>query len=158
MRRKDRLVTDKKEILNILENNDVCRVAIKDKEGLYIVPLNYGFEFINDKLTLYFHGAKEGRKAAAFKDENKEVAFEIDEKIKMEGDGNIACTYTYYYKSIVGNGFASIVGIDEERKRALRLIMFNITKRDDFKYDNHSLSNTLIMKVEATVFTVKIHK
>jgi len=28
----------------------------------YIVPMNYGYVYENEKLTLFFHGAKEGKK------------------------------------------------------------------------------------------------
>ena len=43
---------------------------------MFVVPVNYGFEW-EDELLLYFHSAKEGRKADAFrKDPN--VAFELD--------------------------------------------------------------------------------
>jgi len=157
MRRKDRAVTDKKEIIEILENNDVCRIGMKDSLGLYIVPLNYGYEFNRDKLTLYFHGAKEGRKAETFKKGNCEVAIEIDEKIKMEGKGDLACTYTYYYKSIIGNGIASTIENYDEKLRALQLLMKNVTKRSDFKYNEASVKNVLVMKVDVTSFSVKKH-
>lgn len=155
MRRKDRLVTDRSEIIEILENNDVCRVAMKDSQGLYIVPLNYGYEFDKDNLTLYFHGAQEGRKAETFKKGNCEVAFEIDEKNKVDGKGDIACTYTYFYKSIIGNGIASVIENYDEKLRALELLMKNVTKRSNFKYSEASVKNVLVMKIDVTSFTAK---
>jgi len=157
MRRKERQVTDKLQIIEILENNDVCRLALKDEEGLYIVPLNYGYEFIDDKLVLYFHGAKEGRKADAFRKGNEEIAFEIDEKVKLEGKADIACTYTYFYKSIIGIGVASTIDNRDDTLHALKIIMKNITKKDNFKYNDNSINNVLVMKIEATSFSAKIH-
>ncbi|NCD04803.1 MAG: pyridoxamine 5'-phosphate oxidase family protein [Spirochaetia bacterium] len=157
MRRKERQVTDNFQIIEILENNDVCRIALKDEEGLYIVPLNYGYEFIEDKLILFFHGAKEGRKANIFYKGNQEVAFEIDEKVKLEGTDDIACTYTYYYKSIIGVGNASIVENRDDKLHALKLIMKSITKKDDFKYNDNSINNVLVMKIEVNSFSAKIH-
>jgi len=31
-------------------------------EGVYIVPLNFGFKSENGRRTFYFHGAKEGKR------------------------------------------------------------------------------------------------
>lgn len=157
MRRQERQVSDISQIIEILENNDVCRIALNDEQGLYIVPLNYGYEFVENKLVLFFHGAKEGRKANIFYKGNQEVAFEIDEKVKLEGNADIACTYTYYYKSIIGNGVASVVDNRDNKLHALKLIMKNITKKENFKYNDNSINNVLIMKIEVTSFSAKIH-
>lgn len=43
MRRMDRLVSDRARIGRIIADSAVCRVAIKDEEGLYIVPLSFGY-------------------------------------------------------------------------------------------------------------------
>jgi nitroimidazol reductase NimA-like FMN-containing flavoprotein (pyridoxamine 5'-phosphate oxidase superfamily) len=157
MRKQDRAVTDHAQIIEILENNDVCRVALQDDEGLYIVPLNYGYEFESGNLYLYLHGAKEGRKVNTFKKGNVEVAFEIDEKNEMKGSGDNACTYTYLYKSIIGNGIASVVEGSDNKEKALRLLMFNIIKKDDFKFSKQSIDNVLVMKISVTTFSAKKH-
>ena len=62
MRRKDREVTDKKEMLDFLSSQQIMRVAFSDNGDVYIVPLNYGYTISGDKLTMWFHGAKSGRK------------------------------------------------------------------------------------------------
>ena len=43
MRRMDRLVSDRAGIGRIIADSAVCRVAVKDEEGLYIVPLSFGY-------------------------------------------------------------------------------------------------------------------
>ena len=67
MRRMDRLVSDRARIGRIIADSAVCRVAVKDEEGLYIVPLSFGYVYEGDSLTLYFHSAKEGRKIRAMR-------------------------------------------------------------------------------------------
>ena len=42
MRRKDREVTDLSEIIEIMKNCDVCRLALNDDGFPYILPLNFG--------------------------------------------------------------------------------------------------------------------
>ena len=77
MRRKDREIIDIEQIRDIIEKCKVCRLAMQDEEGLYLVPLNFGYEFEKESLALYFHSAKEGRKLRAIQ-KNSKVCFEMD--------------------------------------------------------------------------------
>ena len=62
MRRSDREIADKSEIIRIIEKCDVCRLALSQNNAPYIVPMSFGYEYADNKLTIYFHCAKEGRK------------------------------------------------------------------------------------------------
>ena len=62
MRRNDREVTDINEIMEIIADCDVCRLALNDDEYPYIIPLNFGAELVDGKVTLYFHSALKGKK------------------------------------------------------------------------------------------------
>ena len=63
MRRMDRLVSDRARIGRIIADSAVCRVAVKDEEGLYIVPLSFGYVYEGETLPPDFvcpwckHGA-----------------------------------------------------------------------------------------------------
>jgi nitroimidazol reductase NimA-like FMN-containing flavoprotein (pyridoxamine 5'-phosphate oxidase superfamily) len=59
MRRKDREVTDRSEILAIMKQCDVCRIAFACDEYPYIVPMNFGLTETDGEVTLYFHSALE---------------------------------------------------------------------------------------------------
>lgn len=48
MRRRDREITDKQEILEVMRKCDVCRIALHDGDYPYIVPLNFGLQVEND--------------------------------------------------------------------------------------------------------------
>ena len=50
MRRKDREVTDLSEIIEIMKNCDVCRLALNDDGFPYILPLNFGMAVNGDKI------------------------------------------------------------------------------------------------------------
>ena len=69
MRRKDRQVEDRAEIADILNRSLVCRLGLQDEEGMYIVPLNYGYRWKETEAapTLYFHSAPDGRKIRAIR-------------------------------------------------------------------------------------------
>ena len=60
MRRSDRMITDREEIVDVLDSCKVFRMAVHDEEGMYIVPLNFGYTYEEDVLKLYFHSAGEG--------------------------------------------------------------------------------------------------
>ena len=62
MRRSDREITDKNKIQELITREQILRVAFYDKGEIYIVPVNYGFVYEDEKYTFYFHGAKAGRK------------------------------------------------------------------------------------------------
>ena len=77
MRRSDREITDEQELLQVISECDVCRLALNDEEVPYILPLNFGEEVSGGRLYLYFHGAAEGRKYDLIS-RDPQTAFEMD--------------------------------------------------------------------------------
>lgn len=152
MRRKDREVTEIKQLMEIIESCKVCRIAMQDKDGLYIVPLNFGYEYKEENLTLYFHSAKKGRKIDALA-ENPSVCFEMDCAHRLIEDAN-ACEYSYAFKSIIGNGLASMVDELEEKKKALSLLMLHQTGKE-FLFDEERAALVAVFKVVVSSFTGK---
>ena len=75
MRRKEREVTDYNKMIEMLKSCDCCRIGLVDDKGAYIVPMNFGYEDNNGKLTLYFHGATEGKKIDLINNQ-PEISFE----------------------------------------------------------------------------------
>lgn len=51
------------EIAEILKKSDVIRVGMFDEGFPYVVPVNFSMKVENDKIYLYFHGARVGRTA-----------------------------------------------------------------------------------------------
>mgnify|MGYP000339842823 CR=1 FL=1 len=98
MRRKDREVTDKKEIQRILETCKVCRIGLPEEDGVYIVPMNHGYCFEEGKLVLYFHGSREGKKMEMVRT-NPAVGIEMDCDHELV-EGRLACQHSYHYASI----------------------------------------------------------
>lgn len=120
MRLKKREITDPEILREILESCEVVRIGAMDEEGMFIVPMNYGYDVREEDGTLhvclYLHGAKEGRKAAAFAADPR-VAVEMDYNHEVI-TGDYTCAYSYAYRSIMGNGTITEVtdpGGKEER-------------------------------------------
>ena len=107
MRRKEREVTDYNKMIEILKSCDCCRIGLVDGKGAYIVPMNFGYEDNNGKLTLYFHGATEGKKIDLINNQ-PEISFETDTKHELV-ISDTACGHSYLYQSIMGRGQVKIV-------------------------------------------------
>lgn len=154
MRIKEREVTDWIELKGILDSCQICRVALKDVDGLYIVPLNFGFEFNDQSLTLYFHSAKTGRKLSAIRKDGQ-VAFEMDTDHRLI-EADKACGYGFAFSSIIGNGHAEIVSDLDEKKKGLSLLMKHQTGKD-FIFDAKMASTVTVWKVIADDYSGKRH-
>ena len=121
MRRSDREVTDRAEIARIIASCDCCRVGFAAEDGVYIVPLNFAYVETGALGALYFHGAKEGRKAGLIAARPK-AGFEMDCGHRLNASDR-ACGYSFAYKSVIGTGVIAPVEDVEEKKRALAAIM-----------------------------------
>jgi nitroimidazol reductase NimA-like FMN-containing flavoprotein (pyridoxamine 5'-phosphate oxidase superfamily) len=154
MRRKDREITDMDEKLEIIAKCKVCRLGLSENNYPYIVALNYGFSHYNGQLTLYFHGAMEGKKIDII-GKNNNVCFEIDCDTKLvEGDGS--CDYGYEFKSIIGFGKIILLDSKDEKINGLNYLMKQQTGKDK-KYDfkENELNNVIVFKMLVEEFTGK---
>ncbi len=155
MRRSDREIVDRDELRKIITECKVCRLAMQDECGLYIVPLNFGFSYEEGLLTLFFHSATEGRKLSA-PTRNAMVAFEMDCGHALIADQEI-CGYGYRYKSIIGVGRAELIEEPDTKKQALLLIAKHQCETD-FAVGDMRLDNVTVFKVAVTSFAGKEHK
>jgi hypothetical protein len=145
MRRSDREITDRNEILGVMEKCDVCRLALNDAEyGYpYILPLNFGMKADGEQIVLYFHGASEGRKYKLMAKDNR-VSFEMDcghQLVLDEASGN--CTMNY--ESVIGRGRIEIAR-EEEKEEALRILMRHY-REEDFPYNKAVVPQTMILRL-----------
>lgn len=155
MRRKDREVTEPSEMLKVLEKCEVCRLGFAESDGVYIVPLNFGYDYSNDSFTLYFHGATIGKKAKLL-ESSPDVGFETDIPVMLI-EGNTACKYSYMYQSIIGRGKAEVISEAVEKTEAMRRIMQKYSKKDDLEFDEKIFEKTMLFKVTVREWSCKAH-
>lgn len=154
MRRKDREIKDFDEILDVINDCKVARIGMKDENGIYIVPMNFGYSCQDEKLSLYFHSAKEGRKISALNKNNK-VCVEMDCNHNLV-EGKAPCAYSYNYQSLIANGNAIIIDDVYEKINALKIIMKHQTG-DDFSFLEKHANAVAIIRIDVTSFTGKKH-
>lgn len=160
MRLNKREITDPAILKEILEECEVVRIGLTDAEGMFIIPLNYGYEFREteqgQKLIFYFHGSGEGRKADAIR-EHSNAAFEMDCRHSVI-KGEYTCSYSFSYRSIMGNGTICELKADEEKKSGLEKIMEHMAPEAKIEFLPEMLARTAVWKLEADTFTGKERK
>lgn len=151
MRRSDREVTDRNEIVAIMEKCDVCRVAFNGGGYPYIVPMNFGLCVKEDVMELYFHGAIEGTKIGLMQKDNR-VSFEMDCGHRLVPDrerGNCSMEY----ESVIGQGHMEILP-EEEKEKALCILMRHY-HQENFPFPPAILSRTKVFRLTVEKVTGK---
>jgi hypothetical protein len=148
MRRSDREVTDQKEIDAILAEARVCRVALSDGNGPYIVPVCFGYE----PGRLYFHSARDGKKIDMIRADPR-ICFEAD----LSGElirGERPCSWGIRYRSVIGFGTATILTDPEEKKHGLTCIL---RQYDGGKHEfsDDEVKNVAVIRIDIRSMTAK---
>lgn len=152
MRRKDKEVTSRNWMMEVLDNGIWMQLAMVDKEGWpYVVPLNYG---VKDDFII-IHGAREGKKINLLK-ENSRVAFNVAIDTEVIRDEDDPSEFSMKYKSVSGLGTASFIDDLEEKREALKVLIdhYNGPKEP---ITEGMLRATAVIKIQITELTGKIN-
>ena len=126
MRKADREITNFDEIVELLSRCDTIRLGISDGGTPYIVPVSFGYERINEKIAVYFHGARVGKRAGMLKTLPR-VCVEAD---LCHGFGDSpGGGYSCDYESIIGYGTVELLD-GAEAEKGFALLMEHCGKPD----------------------------
>ena len=153
MRRKDREITDETAIRSILDKAQVVHLAMIDGDRPYVVPMNYGYALAAGRLTLYLHGAKEGRKLDVLQ-QNDRVAFVLETDVSPVSGGDIPCKYGEAYASVMGEGTAVLLDDPVQKIEALQILMKTQTGRD-FDVTPDMADAVAVLRIDVDSFTAK---
>ena len=153
MRRNDREITDKALIEQFVAKEQIIRIAFYDNGDIYIVPLNYGYTYENEKYVFYFHGAKAGRKYELSK-ASPNVGFEIDGAYELL-EADAACDYSAKFQSVIGTGRLSIIEDDEEKIKGLNALMNHISGKAKWDYSKEMVDAVAVYRLEAEKLSCK---
>ena len=145
MIRKDKEITDPEEIADIMEQAEVCRVAMVDDGMPYLVPLCFGF---SDN-ALYLHSAGKGKKIEILS-KHDAVCFEMDVDTVVK-PGETACKWGMGFRSVIGFGRAVFVEDLHAKRQALDIIMAHYASRHEFgkfTYSESALSATTVIRID----------
>ncbi len=149
MRRAEKEIKDREVIDSILRRALVCRIAMCDGDGPYIVPMSFGYS----DGRIYLHSAKEGKKIDILR-KNSKVSFEVDLDSKL-GKGGKACKWGMDYLSVVGFGTASFVEDPTEKKEGLDAIMEHYSGYKEHQYAPEVFDRTAVIRIDIEGMTGK---
>ena len=157
MRLHKREIHDADIFREILKECDVVRLGLRDEEGVFIVPVNYGYDFAEKNgertLTLYIHGAGEGRKADAIAADSR-VAVEMDCRHEII-TGDYTCSYSYAYRSIMGNGVIQRLEKPEDKMYGITKVMEHLAPDAEISFREEVLVRTEVFRIDVERFTGK---
>ncbi len=142
MRRKDKEITTRSEIDEIINKAEVCRLAFAKDNEPYLVPVSFGY----DGKSIFVHTAKEGKKIE-FLEANDRVCFEFETDAKIVTHETIGCKWTASFKSVIGYGRMQKIIDEADALLALNQIMLKYSGKE-WDFTNKDLSKVYLWKIE----------
>jgi len=125
MRRKDKEITDKKLICDIIDKAEILRLGLCKDNNPYVVPLSFGF----DGDFIYFHSAREGMKIDYIRS-NPNVCFELESEAELVKHESSPCDFTFSYRSVIGFGEVSEITEKDEKRKVLKIILNHYSEKE----------------------------
>lgn len=151
----ERIVSDPDEILAIIKTHQICRIALNDESSPYIVPVNFGYEYLDGHWTIWFHGARTGKKMRLLR-KNAAISVEIDGDHRLI-ETEDACDHSYAYTSIIASGEATIVQDRKEMEHGLDVIMRQAVPGRSFSYRDDMMKAVCVVRVDCQALTCRRH-
>ena len=145
MRRKEREITDPKEIDDIIERADVCRIALSDNNIPYIVTMNFGYRKGKNP-ALFLHCAAKGKKTDIIK-KNNLACFQMSIDHKLV-ETHVRCNCGMQYKSVVGMGRISFITKNEDKIEALNILMKHYHGQDGHQFKKAHVNTTTVLRLD----------
>ena len=142
MRRRDREISNRSEIDEIIREAEVCRLAFAVDGEPYIVPVSFGY----DGNALYFHTAKTGKKIDCIH-ANPRTCFELERNVELVTHESNPCDWSFTYECVIGYGTVSELVEPDARKHGLNQVMLHYSGRE-WDLDPPSVDNTRIWRLD----------
>lgn len=148
MRRKEKEITSVEEMDAVINDCDLCRVAMVDGDSPYVVAMNFGYR----DGAVYLHCATEGRKLDILRTNPKVcVLFDTDYAVTP---GNRSCKWGMRYRSVMAFGTAAELTAAPEREAALDALMDQYGGSGG-DYHEAVLKKTTVLKITIDSMTGK---
>jgi nitroimidazol reductase NimA-like FMN-containing flavoprotein (pyridoxamine 5'-phosphate oxidase superfamily) len=138
IRRKEKEIRDKNEMLSILESAEYITLAMCAGSEPYLVTLSHGYD--RERHCIYFHCAKEGKKIDVLKTNNVVWGQALLDKGYIHG----ACDHLYATAQFKGR--VTLIEDLREKRHALE-VMINALEKDPQKVMEEQLTDKSIRDV-----------
>ena len=149
MRRREKEITDRTEIDNVIHGCQVLHLAFALDNVPYIVPLSFGY----DGRCLYFHCSKTGRKMDCLA-ANPSVCFQMERDVRIIAHPASACRWTFAFESIIGYGIAAEIAEADEKASALNRVIEHYGGPQQ-TFNDQALASVQVWRITITSLTGK---
>ncbi len=152
MRRKDKEITDKNEIEDILSNAMVGRLGTCANGIPYITPMNFTYD--KESFKIYLHCANEGRKIENIR-ANQNVCFEVEEVANVLVK-QPTCASSVAYRSVILFGNIKILSDPYAKNGALQKLADKYAPQNPkVPFTDAMLNKTNVLEIEIKEMTAK---
>ena len=151
VRRKDREITDTKDLRQVLKATKFITIALCMDNEPYLVSLSHGYDEANERL--YFHCAPEGKKLVFAKTNNK-----IWGQAVLDFGVTEDCDYAY--TSVQFSGLMSLVEDLAEKQHAMETLVRQVSLSPEeklAKLKTERLAKTTIGRIDIAHMSGKKH-
>ncbi len=138
IRRKERAITEDKELKAILQQSKYITIAMCQDNEPYLVSMSHGYD--PEKNCIYFHCAKEGKKMDILKENNVVWGQALLDEGYIHGKCN------HNYATTMFKGTVSFLDDFDEKKAALHLMVYQL-EDDPEAYLSKPISEKAITSV-----------
>ena len=149
MRRKDKEITEQEIIDTIINRALICHLACTRNDQPYIVPISFGY----DGGCIYFHSSPTGKKISILK-ENPRVCLTFEIDLDIVQNPEVACDWTFQYKSVIAEGIAEELKQPAEKALALNKIMEHYSGKT-WSFPKNKLEKTSIWRIRLESISAK---
>jgi uncharacterized protein len=143
MRRKDREITDRKAIDEIIAKATVLHLAMADGNIPYVVPLSFGY----DGEHIYLHTAKQGLKLD-FLARNPNVCFSLVGYVEYQATMT-SCDAGTKFLSVVGRGRCEVLSDLDGKRKGLDILMRHYTT-SRLEFTPAAVLGTTVLRITIT--------
>ena len=149
MRQKEREITDRAKLDQIISGALYCHLACSIDDQPYLVPLSFGY----DGRYIYFHTAHKGKKSDIFS-QNSNVCVSFEREVSLKQDNNQACNWSFQFQSVLVSGIIEEVITPEGRTEALNQIMAQYSHQK-WPFQEKTVTKTSLWRVNPKTITGK---
>lgn len=134
----------------IINEAEVCTVAMVHGQKPYVLPFNFAYQ----NQTLYLHCDIKGFKLDLLR-ENPSVCINFNTGNELfHRHKQVGCSWGMKYKSVNAFGETAFVEDYDEKYSIMKLFMLKYTG-EDYEFSEPSIRNVVVMKIDVREFTGK---
>jgi nitroimidazol reductase NimA-like FMN-containing flavoprotein (pyridoxamine 5'-phosphate oxidase superfamily) len=152
MQHPERELKNKETMIALLERSPVGRIATVNGKGFPVIkPVNFLYLDGN----IYIHSSMKGEKIEDIQ-RGSPVSFEVDEPIAYVAAGELACKASYYYRSIILKGRATLLSQEDGKIKILKKLMEKYQPEEGYgEFEEEVLNKTAVIEISVEEITSK---